>query len=94
MRKQFFIFGIIVFILSSLIAFFYKYSIFFPLTILALIFVGIANSLQRKHAILRNFPLLGYFRYLFEFISPEIQQYFIERATDGKPFSRNQRSLV
>jgi len=75
-------------------AFFYKYSIVFPLTILALIFVGIANSLQRKHAILRNFPLLGYFRYLFEFISPEIQQYFIERATDGKPFSRNQRSLV
>lgn len=94
MRKQFFIFGIIVFMLSSLIAYFYKYSIFFPLTILALIFVGVANSVQRKHAILRNFPLLGYFRYLFEFISPEIQQYFIERATDGKPFSRNQRSLV
>ncbi|GGZ32683.1 FMN-binding glutamate synthase family protein [Echinicola pacifica] len=27
-------------------------------------------------------------------ISPEIQQYFIETSTDGKPFSRNHRALV
>ena len=27
-------------------------------------------------------------------IAPEIQQYFTERSTDGKPFSRNERSLV
>lgn len=94
MRKQFFIFGIILLFLSSTIAYFYKYSIFFPLTIVTIILVGIANSIQTKHAILRNFPVLGYFRYLFEMIAPEIQQYFIERSTDGKPFSRNQRSLV
>lgn len=94
MRKQFFIFGIIILFLSSIIAYYYKYSIFFPLTILAIIVIGFANSIQTKHAILRNFPVLGYFRYLFEMIAPEIQQYFIERSTDGKPFSRNQRSLV
>ncbi|MDI5888013.1 MULTISPECIES: FMN-binding glutamate synthase family protein [Flavobacterium] len=94
MRKQFFIFGIIILFLSSIIAYYYKYSIFFPLTILAIIVIGFANSIQTKHAILRNFPVLGYFRYLFEMIAPEIQQYFIERSTDGEPFSRNQRSLV
>jgi len=94
MRKQFFIFGIIVLALASIITYFYKYSIFFPLTIVAIILLGISNSFQTKHTILRNFPVLGYMRYLFESISPEIQQYFIERATDGKPFSRNQRSLV
>ena len=94
MRKQFFIFGIIILFLSSIIAYYYKYSIFFPLTILVIIVIGFANSIQTKHAILRNFPVLGYFRYLFEMIAPEIQQYFIERSTDGKPFSRNQRSLV
>ncbi|AWG24176.1 FMN-binding glutamate synthase family protein [Flavobacterium kingsejongi] len=94
MRKQFFIFGITFLLLSIIITYHYKYSIFFPLTVFALILLGIANSFQHKHAILRNFPLLGYFRYLFEFIAPEIQQYFIERSTDGKPFSRNQRSLV
>jgi len=59
-----------------------------------LIFVGFINTIQKKHTILRNFPLLGYFRYLFEMIAPEIQQYFIERPTDGKPFSRNHRALV
>ncbi|MEC5166862.1 hypothetical protein RCH18_002611 [Flavobacterium sp. PL11] len=63
--------------------------------ILAIILViEYANSTQNKHAILRNFPFLGYFRYLFEMISLEIQQYFIERPTDGKPFSRNERSLA
>ena len=56
--------------------------------------VGITNRIQRKHTILRNFPLLGYFRYLLEMISPEIQQYFIESSTDGKPYSRNLRALV
>ena len=39
-----------------------------------------------------NFPVLGYMRYAFEFT--EIQQYFIERHTDGRPFSRQQRSLA
>lgn len=51
-----------------------------------ILLIGLANSIQHKHAILRNFPVLGYFRYLFEMIAPEIQQYFIERSTDGKPF--------
>ena len=59
-----------------------------------ILLIGSYNAKQEKHAILRNFPVLGYFRYMFETISPEIQQYFIERNTDGKPFSRNQRSLA
>ena len=56
--------------------------------------LAIYNALQKEHTILRNFPLLGYFRYGFEAIAPEIQQYFIERNTDGSPFSRNMRSLA
>jgi glutamate synthase domain-containing protein 2 len=59
-----------------------------------LIFTGILNRIQKTHAILRNFPILGYFRYAFEAIAPEIQQYFIERSTDGVPYSRNHRALA
>ena len=59
-----------------------------------LVLIGIWDVLQPSHTILRNFPVIGHFRYMFEFISPEIQQYFIERNTDGRPFSRNQRALV
>jgi len=77
-------------------AIYYQFKLGFLLLIIIpiLLVIGVYNIIQEKHAILRNFPVLGYFRYLFEMIAPEIQQYFIERSTDGKPFSRNQRSLV
>ncbi|TPE46011.1 FMN-binding glutamate synthase family protein [Pontibacter mangrovi] len=52
------------------------------------------NVRQAKHTLLRNFPLVGYLRYFFESIRPEFRQYFFESDTDGKPFSRRQRSIV
>jgi glutamate synthase domain-containing protein 2 len=94
MRKQLFIIAIIMLIISLAFNFFLHTGFLFSGIIIILILIGIYNVNQSKHAILRNFPVLGYFRYFFETISPEIQQYFIERNTDGKPFSRNQRSLV
>jgi glutamate synthase domain-containing protein 2 len=62
--------------------------------VLVLIGVAILDVTQRRHAILRNFPVLGRFRYLFEMIRPEIQQYFVEADTDGLPFNRERRSVV
>ena len=50
--------------------------------------------LQRKHSLLRNYPLLAQIRWLFEAIRPEMQQYFIESDSDGKPFNRNDRSQI
>ncbi|MGA9637551.1 FMN-binding glutamate synthase family protein [Flavobacterium sp.] len=94
MRKQFFTYGFILLILTALVYYYLKLGFLLLVLLPIVLLVGYYNTLQKKHAILRNFPVLGYFRYLFEMISPEIQQYFIERATDGKPFSRNQRALV
>ncbi|WP_370628715.1 FMN-binding glutamate synthase family protein [Flavobacterium sp. SOK18b] len=73
---------------------YFQKAYFLSFILFLILIVGVYNSVQTKHTILRNFPVLGYFRYLFESIAPEIQQYFIERNTDGKPFSRNERSLV
>lgn len=56
-----------------------------PTYLLELLFTALLNSIQTKHTILRNSPILGYFRYPLETIAPEIQKYFIERNTDGKP---------
>jgi glutamate synthase domain-containing protein 2 len=56
--------------------------------------VGIYDRLQTKHAILRNYPILGHMRFMLEFIRPEIRQYFIEGDNDKLPFSREQRTLV
>lgn len=61
----------------------------FPLLIIALY-----HSFQTKHAILRNYPVVGYFRYFLESIRPELRQYFWESDTDGRPFNRRQRSIV
>lgn len=62
--------------------------------VVPLVLLGIKDSLQTRRAVLRNFPVIGHFRYLFEMIRPEINQYFIESNTDGKPFSRELRSVV
>jgi glutamate synthase domain-containing protein 2 len=49
---------------------------------------------QRHHAILRNFPLLGHFRYLLEGVGPELRQYIVVDNDAEKPFSRDQRRWV
>lgn len=55
---------------------------------------GVHDLRQSRHAILRNYPVIGHLRFLLEFIRPEMRQYFIESDTEAAPFSRAQRSLV
>ncbi len=52
------------------------------------------DLLQRKHTILRRYPVVGHLRYLLEDIRPELQQYFIERDWDGRPYDRDTRSII
>jgi len=59
-----------------------------------LILLGIRDSLQRKHTVLRNFPVIGHGRYFMEMVRPEIQQYFIESNIDAFPIEREMRSVV
>ena len=56
--------------------------------------LGLYDVLQNKHSILKNYPIMGHFRFIFEEFRPEIRQYFIEADRDALPFSRMQRSLV
>src|SRR5438105_3715542 len=60
----------------------------------ALVVVGVRDVRQSRHAILRNYPVIGHLRFLFEYVRPELRQYFIESDTEAAPFSRAQRSLV
>ncbi len=60
----------------------------------ALTWLGINDMKQDEHAILRNYPISGHARYLMEDLRPKIRQYFFEGEKDGRPFSRDQRSLV
>jgi glutamate synthase domain-containing protein 2 len=64
------------------------------LVFMGLTALGIRDLRQDKHAILRNYPVIGHIRFLLEYIRPEIRQYFLEADHDAAPFSRAQRSLV
>jgi len=70
-------------------------SWYFALIVLApLSFIGVHDLLQKSHAILRNYPVIGHMRFLLESIRPELRQYLIEDERDPVPFSREQRALV
>lgn len=56
--------------------------------------LAVRDILQKKHSLLRNYPVVGRARYALEGIRPQIQQYFIERNWDGRPFDRDTRSLI
>jgi glutamate synthase (ferredoxin) len=49
---------------------------------------------QRKHAIVRNYPVVGHLRFLLERFGPELRQYIVTSNDEERPFSRDQRSWV
>ncbi|MDX1431017.1 MAG: FMN-binding glutamate synthase family protein [Gammaproteobacteria bacterium] len=61
---------------------------------LPLALLGVWDILQTRHSVLRNYPVSGHLRFLFEDLRPEFRQYFFESELSGKPFNREQRSLV
>lgn len=49
---------------------------------------------QRRHAILRNFPVVGHLRFFLERFGPELRQYIVTSNDEERPFSRDQRSWI
>jgi glutamate synthase domain-containing protein 2 len=56
--------------------------------------LGLRDLRQKRHAVLRNYPVIGHLRFLLEYVRPELRQYFLEGDNEAAPFSRQQRSLV
>ena len=56
--------------------------------------VTLYDVTQKQHAILRNFPIIGHFRYLFEAVGPELRQYIVTSNNEERPFSRDERRWV
>jgi glutamate synthase domain-containing protein 2 len=52
------------------------------------------DLVQRSHAIIRNFPIVGHFRYWLEALGPELRQYIVTSNNEERPFSRDQRRWV
>lgn len=94
MRHYFYIMSLVSIVVIQLIGLFWSQIHWAYVVVGPLILLGCYDIVQRKHTILRNFPLLGHFRYFFELIRPEIHQYFIESDVDGRPYNRQERSII
>jgi glutamate synthase domain-containing protein 2 len=62
--------------------------------ILALLFVFISDITQKKHGVLRNYPVIGRLRYFFEELGEYFRQYFFAGDRDEMPFNRSTRGWV
>jgi len=69
-------------------------------TMLGLIVVGmvviwfIQDITQKKHTVLRNYPVIGRLRYLFEEQGKYFRQYFYANDRDEMPFNRATRNWI
>ena len=95
MFRRFFLLGSFALVCAILAAAYFRPSAAWALLFFGpLIALGVRDCVQVRSSVLRNFPLIGRLRYVFESIRPEIQQYFIETNTAGEPIPREVRSVA
>ena len=57
-------------------------------------FLFISDITQKKHGVLRNYPVIGHLRYFFEQLGEYFRQYFFAGDRDEMPFNRATRGWV
>ncbi len=93
-RMLFFVLSTSISLAILVLAMYWPSAYWLFIVVLPVIAVGLYDMAQRKHTILRLYPVIGHLRFLLEYIRPEIQQYFVESNTNGQPVSREFRALV
>lgn len=68
--------------------------IVFGLVLLLLIGIAIHDLFQKRHPILRNFPVVGHGRSFLEELGPKLRQYIVAGNDEERPFTRDQRHWV
>ena len=94
MKNKFILCSVILIGAIAGISYLWQPMLWLYMLLIPLVIVGIYDLTQAHHSILRNFPVLGHMRFIFEKIRPELYQYFVESDTDGAPFNRIDRSLI
>jgi hypothetical protein len=74
--------------LVCLVSLFWPAMLWGLIIILPVTLLGLWDMRQTKHALLRNFPVLGHVRWITEYIRPYLRQYLFESETDGVPINR------
>ena len=93
-RKIFFIFTFLVILVSIYLFTINPVYLWWMLLPIIFVIIGILDMIQKKSAIIRNFPVVGHLRGMLSGFGPEIRQYFVESDTNGTPFNRLQRKII
>jgi glutamate synthase domain-containing protein 2 len=72
----------------------YAFVIAMGVGALAVLVIYVIDKTQTKHAIRRNYPVIGRFRYLFEQVGEFLRQYFFAMDREEMPFNRAERAWV
>jgi glutamate synthase domain-containing protein 2 len=62
--------------------------------IFGLVFLFVSDITQKKHGVLRNYPVVGHLRYFFEELGEYFRQYFFSGDREEMPFNRATRAWV
>ncbi len=66
----------------------------FGIGVIVVAVLYVIDRAQTKHAVRRNFPVIGRFRYWFEHLGEFFRQYFFAMDREEMPFNRAERSWV
>lgn len=95
MKRPFFYFCFIAILLSLLASLFIWKGFWYFLAFFVIILLwGLLDMAQKRHSVIRNFPIFGRVRWAMEYLRPKLYQYFIESDVDGRPINRIDRSTV
>lgn len=62
--------------------------------VIGIFFLYLWDKLQKKHTVLRNYPVIGHFRYIIEYLGIYLRQYLYSSDREELPFNRTERSWV
>lgn len=72
----------------------FTFILLFGFGLVAILVLYVIDKVQTTHAIRRNYPVIGRFRYVFEELGEYFRQYFFAMDREEMPFNRAQRSWV
>ncbi|MCP4410876.1 MAG: FMN-binding glutamate synthase family protein [Gammaproteobacteria bacterium] len=94
MNKNFIFIGLASLVIVLLLAWLWGPAIHLLWIVVPLIVLGVRDSLQTEHTLLKNFPVIGRGRWYMETLRPFMRQYFVESDTHAEPIRRQYRTLV
>lgn len=95
MRKIFVIGSTAALVIIFLLSYYLNPNWYVVLAIVGVLTIlGYYDMFQKKHSIMRIYPVFGRLRFVMEELRPKIYQYFIESDIDGRPINRIDRSTV